>query len=234
MTRTKIVAWWLAVSALLVASPSLALTETYALSSSGGTGILAGNAVACPSVAVCLSGAGADFENASLALASGSLAIVDTATPGFPTGTLSLSVPSITLSGGPLGGIDEIILTGLTASFAYPSFGLLESAVGGGLLSIVGAGATPTATLSGTIATKLAGGTVSGPAAFSTTATASAINCIVSPGQCGVQLDFSDGGLEYRLTLNLNAVPEPAIAGLLLASAGGLAAWRRTRGSNAH
>ena len=209
-----------------LASSVHALTATYALSSSGGTGILVGNAVACPSVATCLAGT-PDFSNASLALAGGSLSVVDSGTPGFPTGSLMLSIPTLTLTGGPLGGADEIVLTGLSASFTYGAFGLLESPVGGGLLSLTSL-ALPTATLTGSIESLLGGSSVSGPSAFSTVATLSALSCILAPGQCGVQLDFAHAGLEFRVTANLGAtVPEPAAAALLAVAAMGL--WRRRR-----
>jgi hypothetical protein len=225
--------WLLILTAALLslsAGSAGALTATYTLSSSGGTGILVGNAVACTDVSICVGGT-PDFANLALAPASGTLEIVDSATPGFPTGTLSLSVPSLTLNGGPLGGVDEIILSSLTVTFSFDVFDLMETDLGGGLFNIVQLGAE-TATLGGTIEGLLGGGSVVGPSVLSETVTLSTLNCIVAPGQCGFQLDFTTsalgaGPLEFRILGNLNAVPEPALGGLVLLAVVALPLVRR-------
>ncbi len=203
---------------LILAASSMGAT-TYTLSSSGGTGILAGNAVACTSVATCLGGT-PDFDNLSLELASGSLSVV-----GGTTGTLSLSIPTLTLTGPGLGGVDEIVLSGLMVTFTGIT---VTETVLPGLTLVSQIPPAATATLTGTVEGLLGGSTVVGPMGLSETVSLSALNCTI-PGQCGIQLDFTStvgSPLEFRITANLNAVPEPELA-LLVAL--GLAATRARR-----
>ncbi len=213
---------------LFVAGSANAVTATYSLSSSGGTGILSGNALACTSLLTCLAGT-PDFENIALAGASGVLDLVDSG-GGLSGGSLTLSIPSLVLAGAPLGGVDEIILSGLSVSFSFGPTDVLEVSLGGGLLNLLQIGPPAAATMTGTVEGLLGGGTVVGPSAFSETVTLSALNCVVAPGQCGFQLDFSSvvgSPLDFRVTANLNVVPEAGMLGLMVLSALGAGALRR-------
>ena len=178
---------------------------------------------ACTTTSPCLSNKTFGLQNPGLA--SGTINVSGS------TATISLSVPSFSMSGPPgFGGIDEIDFTNVAYNAVINVTVSGSTITGGGQLG----------TVAGTYEQKNLGSSIVGPTAFNESASFLALNCSV-PGGVGVcalqvgtgasaqfDLDINGAGLNrFVNTFNLTVVPEPASLALVASGLLVLAAIRR-------